>query len=171
MLERVNAKFVVMFGFHDMTVVRVYLLHVQNVKAHTGIRVQEGKKGNKMIILTSLLAVLVITLTVFLMMGGGIASSLPFQTVYAARTSSNETLSMTMNFHLTDVNVTGFFTVDSLTAKTISRSICPSGNCQISIEDQTTPTMYKFGANYVVNANLKVSTTNGVSCYSQCYAN
>lgn len=71
-------------------------------------------------------------------------------------------LSMIMKFHLTDANVTGDFTVDSVIAKTTNSVICPSSNnCRITIDNQTTPSMYNFGAEYIANINLKVSITNG----------
>lgn len=78
-------------------------------------------------------------------------------------TKNPDTLSMRVSFHSTDSNSTGFFTVDSVTAKTISNTICPSYNCQVKMDNHTAPTMYKFGAEYIINANMKVSTT-PISC-------
>ena len=69
-----------------------------------------------------------------------------------------DTLTTTINFHPTGVS---YFDVDSLTANTTSISICPSGNCKVSLDNDTVPTMYKFGTEYIVNANLKCLSQKG----------
>jgi uncharacterized lipoprotein YajG len=97
------------------------------------------------------------------------ASTLTLMTPSAALESANK-LSMTVKFHLTDANVTGDFTVDSVTAKTTNSVICPSSNnCRITMDNQTTPSMYNFGAEYIANINLKVSITNGDTTTSKFY--
>jgi hypothetical protein len=83
-----------------------------------------------------------------------------------AATSSIDTFTTTINFHPTGVS---YFDVDSLTANTTSMSVCPSGNCKVNLDNDTIPIMYKFGAEYIVNANLKVSVTKGDTTTSKFY--
>jgi hypothetical protein len=91
------------------------------------------------------------------------------QTGYAQSTGSTDTLTMTVKFHPATSGIAGFFTVDSITAKTTSASICPLGNCQVSMDNETTAYVSKSGAPYTMGANLKVSITKGDTIASKFY--